>query len=493
MNKLHKAIIWLLILMLLTSYATVTSASEYSSAQDLTPTNVSARLHDNSAATYETLREIALSSEADIKSVYLVFYKTAMGFTVSCGSESHYFEGKYLQYFADISECFSGETKSITITFDDSVSVCEVFAFGEGEPPEYVHNWNAPLDKADLLLFSSHADDEQLFFAGILPYYAGELGYRVQVAYFTDHKNDPGRRHELLNGLWTVGVRNYPVINDYLDQYSETYEGALANLKNQGYTEDDVIAYQTMLLRRFKPLVAIGHDLEGEYGHGQHKLNSGTLIKAVELAADETVYQDSAIGCGVWNTPKLYLHLYSENQIVMNWDIPLESFGGKTAFQVTQAGFDCHKSQHYTWFNTWLNGSSGTNTTAASISQHSPCNFGLYRSTVGEDINKNDFFENITTYAEQERIAAEDEAKRLAAEEQKRREEEESRKAAEEESRRVAEEEAAKDTTAVPEEKPHISLNSELIFAVVVIAIAIVAVVVTISVMKNIAKPKKKK
>jgi len=299
MNKPHKAIIWLLILMLLTSYATVTSASEYSSAQDLTPTNVSARLHDNSASTYETLSEITLTSDSDINSVYIVFRKTALGFTVSCNGESVYFEGKYLQYFADISEKFSAETKNITITFDDSVSVCEIYAFGSGTLPEHIHNWDAPLEKADLLLFSSHADDEQLFFAGILPYYAGELGYRVQVAYFTDHVNEPGRRHELLDGLWTVGVRNYPVISEYPDEYSETYEGALSNLNRHGFTEDDVIAYQTMLLRRFKPLVVIGHDLEGEYGHGQHKLNASTLTKAVELAADESAYPDSAISCGV--------------------------------------------------------------------------------------------------------------------------------------------------------------------------------------------------
>ena len=72
-------------------------------------------------------------------------------------------------------------------------------------------------------------------------------------------------------------------------------------------------------------------------------------------------------------------------------------------------------------------------------------------------------------------------------------EEEESRKAAEEESRRAAEEEAARDTTVIAEEKPRADVNSDLIFAVVVIAIAIVAVIITVTVMKNIAKPKKKK
>ncbi len=491
MKKLVSAV--LLIIMLATVIPlNSASAEDIAYAPDLTPSDISSIIHDNSAKTFETLSEITLSAESDIKSLYIVFRKTALGFTVTANSESFYFEGKYLQYFANISDKFTGATNSITITFDDAVSVCEIFAFGEGELPPYVHNWNAPYEKADLLLFSSHADDEQLFFAGILPYYAGELGYRVQVAYFTDHKNEPGRRHELLDGLWTVGIRNYPVISDYLDKYSTTYEGALTNLEAQGYTEDDVIAYQTMLLRRFKPLVAIGHDLKGEYGHGQHMLNAGTLIKAVELAADENAYPDSVLTCGTWNTPKLYLHLYEENQIILNWDTPLESFNGKTAFNVSQEGFNCHSSQHNTWFNTWLNGSNGTNTTAANIKQHSPCQFGLYRSTVGEDINKNDFFENITVYAEQERMAAEEEAKRLA-EEQKLREEEESRIAAEEESRRLAAETYLEETTAASDEAAKPLINNDFLFVMIIGVMVIASITITIIVITSSSKSKSKK
>ena len=485
-----KTTLKLISLLLVLSMLTLPAFAEETEAADLTPATVAARLHDNSAATYATLSEIALSADADIKSVYIVFRSTPIGFTVSCGSETARFEGGYLQYFADLKGKFSAETKNIKITLDESVSVCDIYAFGEGTLPDFVHNWQAPHEKADLLLFTSHADDEQLFFAGVLPYYAGELGLRVQVAYFTDHINEPGRRHELLNGLWTVGVRNYPEISDFPDQYSETYDGALYNLKAHGFTEDDVLAYQTMLLRRFKPLVAVGHDLEGEYGHGQHKLNSGTLTKAVELATDAANYPDSATQYGTWDTPKLYLHLYGENQIIMDWDTPLEAFGGKTAFQVTQDGFQCHKSQHFTWFNTWLNGS-GTITKASQITQHSPQKYGLYRTIVGEDVAKNDFFENITTYEEQERIAAEEEAKRKEEEERKRKEEE-SRKAAEEESRRAEEE--AKNTTSAPDDKREpIKIGSELKFVLALMAVAIIAMIITVKVMNSRNKRRRRR
>ena len=37
---------------------------------------------------------------------------------------------------------------------------------------------------------------------------------------------------------------------------------------------------------------------------------------------------------------------------------------------------------------------------ATDIKQYSPCWYGLYRSTVGEDVQKQDLFENLTSYEE---------------------------------------------------------------------------------------------
>ena len=80
----------------------------------------------------------------------------------------------------------------------------------------------------------------------------------------------------------------------------------------------------------------------------------------------------------------------------MNYDVPLEYFGGRTAYQMSVAGYGCHYTQHWTWFTTWLKGTDGAPITAASqIATYSPCSFGLYRSTVGVDKN-GDMFENVT-------------------------------------------------------------------------------------------------
>ncbi len=357
------------------------------------------RLTDGSFATYEQVKNtLTVIADRPIQGLYLLFWQDTAAFTVTNGENTLRFEEDFLQYYADVAQL---NAPQLTITFEESAVISEIRAFGEGPLPDDVHDWNAPHDKADLLLLSTHADDEQLFFAGVMPYYAGEKGLRVQVAYFTNHRAQPVRQQELLDGLWTVGIRHYPVISAFPDAYSESYDGALRNFKEAGYTEDDLLRVQVELIRRFDPLVIVGHDLKGEYGHGQHIANAVLLTRAVEEAAQATCFAASAEQYGTWNTPKLYLHLYEENALTMNWDVPLTRFDGKTAFQVSQEGFQCHDSQQYTWFRRWLNGNDGSNTTAASIATYSPCEYGLYRSMVGLDEEKNDFFEHLLTYDEQ--------------------------------------------------------------------------------------------
>lgn len=387
--------------------------------KDLNVTPYSAVIKDNISSTYSSVTTLNLKSNTVISHVYIIFWDTPTDCTLSYGDKSYEIQCSFLHQLISVPDEAAGAAE-VTLTFKGKVKVSDVYAFSSGKLPDWVQVWEHPYDRADLLLNTTHADDEQLFFAGILPYYSAK-NYRVQVVYFTDHQNYPDRRHELLNGLWTVGIDHYPVISKFPDAYSTTVQWAINNLTASGFTENDALAFHIENLRRFKPQVVVGHDIDGEYGHGQHMLNTKTLIQAVESAQDRAVCPESATKYGIWNTPKLYLHLYKENPVVMNWDEPLERFGGRSAFEVTQDGFGCHYSQHYTWFNRWLNGDYGEISKASQINTYSPCSYGLYRTTVGNDVNKNDMLENIVSYDEQERIQKE-------LEEQKRREEEESRR-----------------------------------------------------------------
>lgn len=359
--------------------------------------------------------EITLTNPKGIGSLYLLFdleygeYTVTdndTGNTVTAGAQGFLHEYIALQ----------NTTTSVTVRFSNGkVRLSELYVFSTGEAPDFVQVWDAPLEgKADLVLFAAHGDDEQLFFAGLLPYYAKELGCAVQVVYMTDHRNlTNSRTHEMLNGLWSVGVRAYPVFGGFDDFLIEDKQGTYDEYAKLGVTQDMLQSFVVEQIRRFKPQVAVGHDLQGEYKHGMHMVYADLLVKALDMTNDATCFPESAEKYGLWDIPKTYLHLYETNPIVINYDVPLESFQGLTAFEVTRKlGYPCHESQQYTWFTKWLHWEgmrvNGTPIIRASqIEDYNPCKFGLYRSTVGADVQKNDFLENIVTYAEQERLEQE--------------------------------------------------------------------------------------
>lgn len=202
-------------------------------------------------------------------------------------------------------------------------------------------------------------------------------------------------------GQWVCGT--IPLLDLSPISTPRSWEVARTLYSSHGYQEDDFIAYAVEQLRRFKPQVVVGHDPNGEYSHGAHMVNTAALRAALEVSADPAAYPDSAAQWGVWDVPKTYLHLWPERTVVMDWDTPLASYGGMTAFAVSRLGYDCHVSQHWTWFTRWVRGTSTAPiTTAAQINSYSPCKYGLYRTTVGDDTpGENDFFEHITPYAEQ--------------------------------------------------------------------------------------------
>ena len=370
-------------------------------------------LKDGKLSTRKTVKTLTVQSDTPIDYIYIIFWDEFVPYVVKGTDDFEPFSIPHLHHLATLTQ-MEGDRKTLTIEFSKEATVCDVYTYS-GELPDTVQKWESGPEKTDLLLFTTHADDEQLFFAGILPYYAKEKGYRVRVAYFVNHNNNIARKHELLNGLWEVGITLYPTIGVYPDAYSESYDGALKNIKSAGYTEDDVLKSQVDLIRLYKPQVVVGHDLKGEYGHGQHMLNAGTLVKAVELAAKKEPYPEDNLT--VWDTPKLYLHLYDQNKVKLGFlDTPLESLGGLTPFQVTQKGFKHHETQQYTWFRKWLNGANGEIKKASQINTYSPADYGLYRTTVGEDVEKTGFFENIIPYDEQERIEKEKEEQRKAEE-----------------------------------------------------------------------------
>ena len=353
--------------------------------------NATTKLSDNNYSTYITLNSedtITIENTEMFNYVYIIYYVESMTGTINYNDTSTRIgENNFLHECIKLDE----ETNKITINYDDTVRIKEIFLFNE-TLPNWVQTWNKPLDNADILLFSTHSDDEHLFFAGLIPSMIAS-GKNIQVVYLTHHNDNPKRLDEQLNGLWAVGLRNYPVLGAFPDAYSESLNGATNNLAYAGFSLDDVINFQIDIIKRFKPLVVVNHDEAGEYSHGQHILNTHALKEALNLLEYE------------YKPEKVYLHLYAENSITMNYDIPLEYYNGMTAYEVSKLGYAEHDSQQYTWFTDWLKGKNNEYTKATDIKTYSPTKFGLYYSKNGNyETLDNDLFYDVEIISNEEPI-----------------------------------------------------------------------------------------
>lgn len=372
-------------------------------------------LTDGMTGTYHTSTgDVSLTLECDegMAGLYLLFDLEYGEYTVtdhSTGAVVTAGEYGFLHEYINLEAAFGILPTAVTVDFSHGkVRLSEITVYSSGQLPDAVQQWAPPVEGgADLVLFSTHGDDEHLYFAGLLPTYAGQMQYRVQVVYLTDHRNDTNKRtHEMLNGLWKVGVRAYPVFGRFADFRVDSLQGTYDRYRSQyGTTREELLSFVTEQIRRFRPLVAVGHDLKGEYGHGMHRVYADLLTEAVSRTDDPTFFPESAENYGLWQIPKLYLHLYPEQPVTLDYDQPLTAFDGMTAFEVSQKlGFPSHKSQQWPMFVDWIYGENRQITKASQIRKYSPCQFGLYHSTVGEDVRKDDLFENILTYRQQEQL-----------------------------------------------------------------------------------------
>lgn len=267
---------------------------------------------------------------------------------------------------------------AVTSEKKTALRINDLFVLSEGDLPDWVQVWQPTEEKADILFLSTHPDDELIFFGGAIPTYAVEQQRKVVVAYFT--RSNTTRSSELLNGLWHMGVRTYPVIGNFKDSYAKNLKAAYKSAGGKGKVNEWIVG----LYRQYKPEVVVTQDTNGEYGHKQHMMIADAAQNCIALAANEDEFTASTIAYGTWQVKKLYLHLYPENQITFDWTIPLKSMNGATGIELAEEAYTLHKTQ----------ASSGMSVTETGTKYDNRV-FGLAFTTVGEDVRKDDFLENI--------------------------------------------------------------------------------------------------
>ena len=260
-----------------------------------------------------------------------------------------------------------------------SGDMSELFVYDEHQIPPKAIVWEEPLDSADIMLVETHGNDDCLIFGAVLPTYF-DRGYKVHVV---DLGCDTiGRQRESSAGSYHLGLRTFKTFFEFTDYHTNNYKT---------YTDDwlnrtpDPYELLTAEIRRVRPQVIVTHDIEnGDNTDGSHKLTAEITKQCVEYAADPERFPESAEQYGTWQVKKLYMHLAQENPITIDIDTPLASFDGKTAYELSLEAITL-----------WHGGDDTGSIRAVRSRRLSPCDYGLVFSTVGEDVRKNDFLENI--------------------------------------------------------------------------------------------------
>lgn len=273
---------------------------------------------------------------------------------------------------------FDTPSEIIEITSNQQMAIAEIELYLQGNLPENVQRWEDSFSVCDILVISTHSDDDTLFFGALIAENTAK-NRLVQTMFICDHRKESHRLNELLDGQWTLGVTAYPIIGDFPDLYSMKLE-----LAESQYDTDAMSGFIVESIRRTNPSVVVTHDVNGEYGHGAHKLVSKLTREAVDNCSDYNYYSDSAEMYGIHTPKKTYLHLYEENSIILEVDKVYESLTYKTPFETAKAAYDCHVSQHK-WDDLEVT-KHGTNDCRL---------FGLYKSEVEFDITSSDVMSEI--------------------------------------------------------------------------------------------------
>ena len=339
---------------------------------------------------------VVISSDKPIYGLYLCFQKMPDTYVIQKQSGDQWetvAEGGNPRFHHAFFELEGLKKVRILSTMEkkNTMGFNEIYAFGEGETPDWVQRWEEPCEKADILFLTTHPDDDVLFLGSAITWYAAEERRNVEVAYLTS--SNTTRRSEALNGLWAMGVRRYPEFGSFPDKYSKPSK-VEQEYKDMG-GQDKVLAWVTELYRRYRPEVVVTQDIHGEYGHPQHEMTVDAAIKCFDRAADGSAYPEAG---PAWEVKKLYLHLYGEeaDSTAFNWEVPMASMGGRTANQVAEDAFTLHVTQ--AGKGNKFNGKRVPFSVAEYGVKRYPNNrFGLYASRVGRDELHTDFLEHIET------------------------------------------------------------------------------------------------
>ncbi len=193
-------------------------------------------------------KTLTIESEKQLGGMYLQIFDVVRALTMEVKTN-----GEWQEYCVNpqhLSDWYAFPDKTTAVRIynadkENKLKLAEVTLYGPGDKPEKVPQW-IDLEKCDLMLLATHPDDDLLWFGGLMPTYAGERGYKVQVVYMVP--TGGLRKLEMLDALWTCGVTAYPGLLNLRDQRGK-------NLSEQYslWGQKTVTTKVVEAIRRYKP------------------------------------------------------------------------------------------------------------------------------------------------------------------------------------------------------------------------------------------------
>ena len=223
---------------------------------------------------FSNIDVIDVECDKEIKYVYIYYHDSSSHGHIN---DTVLGERGYLHELVDL----NNGTSSFSITYEEGYSIADISFYDDSRLPSYVENWET-LKEADLMIFPTRVADEELFFSALIPTYINQ-DRRVQIVYFINDYSIE-EYHELLEGLWAIGIKYYPVFSSFPDSNSPSLKTALKNFNEKVFSEDDAISFMVNQIRKYRPFVVVGHDENGEYKDGQNMLNTYFLKKSYYIS-----------------------------------------------------------------------------------------------------------------------------------------------------------------------------------------------------------------
>lgn len=286
-------------------------------------------------------------------------------------------EDQFYNHYIPLTEGYAAvRLKCMSPDYNHVLHVTELHVLGEGKVPAWVQQWQTFTGKADLVLMVTDPGDEYLFFGGLIPHYVAqdkEVMLCVIVNTASQYKS------QLLDGLWHCGMTNYPYI-----AYFKPSMKATARQQYETWSEVQFVRHVTRIVRIYEPDVMVTHAKDGEGIDGGHRVCADAAIRAVKSAMDSKYDQGYGYKLyGNWQLPKLYLHAPLDGEVTLDYNQPLDFFGGKTALEIAREAYAMQDYQKKL---------------ADALRTDDVFNgaaFTLHSTEVGDDTHMNDLFENI--------------------------------------------------------------------------------------------------